>query len=530
MAELLPALMFLALAVLLFSGFPVAWVLGGVGLAFGLVGIAAGEFMFIQFSTLPSRIYGGIMESLILTAVPTFVFMGMMLEKSGVARDLLNCLTVLLRRVPGGLALAVTAMGTVLAATTGIIGASVVMMTLLALPVMLDRRYSPELATGTIAASGCLGILIPPSIMLVIMADLLSRSVGTLFVAAVLPGLLLAGLYAAYILVRCGLNPALAPRLPDDVGPRGLWPMARMVLRSFIPPVVLIFMVLGSIIFGLATPTEAAGVGALGATLLAFLNLVVLPALGIHGVELGDSSDGADGAPRRAEASGAFASASPSVVPGPEMGQGAPAAAAAPAAPASAGPPGAIAPPAARGRLRLFARTFAQVIDNSILTNAMIFGIFVGATLFSYIFRALGGDALIIGFVDALGLGSWGLLLLLLGIVFVLGFFFDWIEITLIVLPVFAPVIAQMDFGEHIASRDVVYWLAILIAMNLQTSFLTPPFGFALFFLKAVAPEGVRLQQIYRGIVPFVLLQLLALGLVIAFPAIAMWLPRGLLD
>jgi TRAP-type mannitol/chloroaromatic compound transport system permease large subunit len=212
------------------------------------------------------------------------------------------------------------------------------------------------------------------------------------------------------------------------------------------------------------------------------------------------------------------------------MGQGAPAAAAAPAAPASAGPPGAIAPPAARGRLRLFARTFAQVIDNSILTNAMIFGIFVGATLFSYIFRALGGDALIIGFVDALGLGSWGLLLLLLGIVFVLGFFFDWIEITLIVLPVFAPVIAQMDFGEHIASRDVVYWLAILIAMNLQTSFLTPPFGFALFFLKAVAPEGVRLQQIYRGIVPFVLLQLLALGLVIAFPAIAMWLPRGLLD
>ncbi|MEM8787210.1 MAG: TRAP transporter large permease subunit [Pseudomonadota bacterium] len=480
MADYLPALMFAALAILLFSGFPVAWVLGGVGLAFGVIGILAGEFMFVQFSTLPSRIYGGILESLILTAVPTFVFMGMMLEKSGIARDLLNCLTVLLRRVPGGLALAVTAMGTVLAATTGIIGASVVMMTLLALPVMMDRRYSPELATGTIAASGCLGILIPPSIMLVIMADLLSRSVGTLFMAAVMPGLLLAGLYALYIVVRCGLNPALAPPLAADVGPRGVWPMARMVLRSFIPPVILIFMVLGSIIFGLATPTEAAGVGAFGATVLAVLNIVVLPAMGIHGVEID------------------------------------------PGAQAARTPPGA--------RWRHFRQTFAEVIDNTILTNAMIFGIFIGATLFSYIFRALGGDGMIIGFVDALGLGSWGLLTLILALVFVLGFFFDWIEITLIVLPVFAPVIAQLDFGDHVAARDVVYWLAILIAMNLQTSFLTPPFGFALFFLKAVAPEGVRLQQIYRGIIPFVLLQLLALALVVAFPAIALWLPRGLLD
>ena len=219
MADYLPLFMFGTLAVLLFSGYPVAWVLGGVGMIFGFIGMAAGEFMFIQFSTLPSRIYGGIMESLILTAVPMFVFMGMMLEKSGVARDLLNCLTVLLRRVPGGLALSVTVMGTVLAATTGIIGASVVMMTLLALPVMMDRRYSPELATGTIASSGCLGILIPPSIMLVIMADLLSRSVGKLFMAAVVPGLVLASLYAVYIIVRCAINPSLAPRLPEPHRP-----------------------------------------------------------------------------------------------------------------------------------------------------------------------------------------------------------------------------------------------------------------------------------------------------------------------
>jgi TRAP-type mannitol/chloroaromatic compound transport system permease large subunit len=482
MADLLPVFMFAALAVLLFSGYPVAWVLGGVGLAFGLIGMAAGEFMFIQFSTLPSRIYGGIMESLILTAVPTFVFMGMMLEKSGIARDLLNCLTVLLRRVPGGLALAVTLMGTVLAATTGIIGASVVMMTLLALPVMMDRRYSPELATGTIAASGCLGILIPPSIMLVIMADLLSRSVGTLFMAAVVPGLLLSALYAIYIIVRCWMNPSLAPALPADVGPRGPWPIAKMVLRSFIPPVILIFMVLGSIIFGFATPTEAAGVGAFGATVLAFLNLVTLPAMGVRGIDISGPGDAV------------------------------------------------VAAPAPGLRIAGFRRTFAEVMDNTIQTNAMIFGIFIGATLFSYIFRALGGDDLIIGAVDALGLGSWGLLFLVLGLVFVLGFFFDWIEITLIVLPIFAPILAQLDFGDHLQSREVVYWIAILIAMNLQTSFLTPPFGFALFFLKAVAPAGVRLQQIYRGIIPFVLLQLLALGLVIAFPEIAMWLPRGLLD
>jgi TRAP-type mannitol/chloroaromatic compound transport system permease large subunit len=475
--------MFGALAVLLFTGYPVAWVLGGVGLVFGLIGIAMGDFMFIQFSTLPSRIYGGIMESLILTAVPTFVFMGMMLEKSGVARDLLNCLTVLLRQVPGGLALSVTVMGTVLAATTGIIGASVVMMTLLALPVMMERNYSPELATGTIASSGCLGILIPPSIMLVIMADLLSRSVGTLFMAAVMPGLLLAGLYAVYIIVRCTLNPSLAPPLPDHIGPRGVLPVAKMVLRSFIPPVILIVLVLGSIIFGFATPTEAAGVGALGATLLAFLNLVVLPGFGIHGVEIASKAGSAAAAPA-------------------PTGQ----------------------------RLRAFRKTFGEVMDKTVMTNAMIFGIFVGATLFSYIFRALGGDGLIIGFVDAMGLGSWGLLILILGLVFVLGFFFDWIEITLIVLPVFAPIIAQMDFGDHLPARDITYWLAILIAMNLQTSFLTPPFGFALFFLKAVAPPGLKLQQIYRGIIPFVALQLIALALVVTFPQIALWLPRGLLD
>jgi len=486
MIELLPVLMFVTLGFLLFSGFPVAWVLGGVGLGFGLIGIAADELAFIQFSTLPSRIFGGVMENLILTAIPMFVFMGTMLEKSGVARDLLNCLQVLMRRVPGGLALSVTIMGTILAATTGIIGASVIMMSLLALPIMVERKYDHALATGTIAASGTLGILIPPSIMLVIMADLLSRSVGNLFLAAVFPGLILATLYMVYIVIRCTLNPSLAPPISENIGPQTRSGVAVMVLRSFVPPVILIGMVLGSILGGVATPTEAAGVGALGAVVLGFFNLVILPSMGVKEFSLVTSGAGT--------LATSFVATS------------------------------------LWRKLIQFGRTVSGVVDSTAQTNAMIFGLFVGATFFSYIFRALGGDDLVIGMVEAMGLGPWGLLFLLLGLVFILGFFFDWIEITLIILPVFAPIIAQLDFGDHVARIDVVYWFAVLIAINLQTSFLTPPFGFALFYLKAVAPPQIRIQQIYRGIIPFVLLQLFGLGLVILFPEIALWLPRTLLN
>ena len=486
LVELLPLFMFIVLAILLFSGFPVAWVLGGVGLAFGLIGIVTEEFLFIQFRTLPSRIFGGIMENLILTAIPMFVFMGTMLERSGIARDLLNCLQVIMRRVPGGLALAVTLMGTILAATTGIIGASVIMMTLLALPIMIDRNYNHQLATGTIAASGTLGILIPPSIMLVIMADLLSRSVGNMFVAAVFPGLILAGFYILYIVIRCTINPSLAPALEKGIGPQSFFGIAIMVVRSFLPPIILIGLVLGSILGGLATPTEAAGVGALGAIVLGFINLVLLPSLGVQPfqLKLAGAVDIADG-----PVGGGFMT-----------------------------------------ELRNFGRVLADVVDRTAQTNAMIFGIFIGATLFSFIFRSLGGDERVIGTVDALGLGSWGLLALIMILVFILGFFFDWIEITLIVLPVFAPIIQQMDFGDHVAKIDIVYWFAILMAINLQTSFLTPPFGFALFYMKAVAPSAVRIQEIYRGIIPFVLLQLTGLILVATFPEIALWLPRMLLN
>jgi tripartite ATP-independent transporter DctM subunit len=451
--ELLPIFMFFTLAVLLFSGFPVAWVLGGIGVSYGAIGMYFGVFSFVEYFNIISRIWGTAAENLILVAVPMFIFMGTMLERSGVANDLLYCLQVLLRRTPGGLALSVTIMGTIMAATTGIIGASVVMMTLLALPVMLDRGYNIPLATGTIAASGTLGILIPPSIMLVIMADLLSISVGTLFLAAVLPGFVLSGLYLVYIYISTRMKPHLAPPLPDAMGPGSRSELVALVLRSFIPPIMLIVFVLGSIFAGWATPTEAAGVGALGAILLAIFNR------------------------------------------------------------------------------KLTFGVLKDVSERSALTIAMIFGIFIGATAFSYVYRSLGGDDLVHAFVDHVGFGSWGLLILMMALVFALGFFFDWIEITLIVLPLFAPIMRTMDFGDHIPFPvDVIPWIAILLAVNLQTSFLTPPFGFALFYMKGVAPENVKIQQIYRGIIPFVTLQLIGLLVVIAFPALALWLPHVLLD
>ena len=451
-ATLLPIFMFLTLALLLFSGFPVAFVLGGVGLGFGFLGIAFDVFNFIEFFNIVSRIWGGVCENLILVAVPMFIFMGTMLERSGVANDLLYCLQVLLRKVPGGLALSVTIMGTIMAATTGIIGASVVMMTLLALPVMLDRDYDPSLATGTIAASGTLGILIPPSIMLVIMADLLSISVGTLFLAAVVPGFLLAFIYTVYIYLRTKFNPKLAPPLPDDLGPKTKTELWKLIFKSFIPPIFLIMCVLGSIFAGIATPTEAAAVGALGSILLALFNK------------------------------------------------------------------------------RLTKTVIKSVTERSALTCAMIFGIFIGATAFSYVFRSLGGDDLIHHFVESMGLGSWGILFFMMGMVFLLGFFFDWVEITLIVLPLFAPILSTLDFGTHLDPTMVIPWVAVLIAVNLQTSFLTPPFGFALFYLKGVAPPSIKIQTIYKGIIPFVLLQLVGLILIIIFPELVLWLPTKLLD
>jgi tripartite ATP-independent transporter DctM subunit len=449
LAEALPILMFASLALLLFSGFPVGFVLGGLGLTFGLAGYMLDVFSLIQFSTIVSRVYGSVVANLVLVAIPMFIFMGTMLEKSGVASNLLYALQVLLRRVPGGLALSVTMMGIVMAASTGIIGASVVMMTLLALPVMVTQGYNKPLATGTIAASGTLGILIPPSIMLVIMGDLISISVGGLFLAALIPGLILSSLYMIFLLVICTFKPALAPPLETTVGPHSAMEWFKLIFGSFLPPIFLITVVLGSIFMGIATPTEAAGVGAAAAVLLAAANRMLSWAV------------------------------------------------------------------------------LKEVVERSGLICGMLFLIIIGATCFSYIFRALGGEDLVLDLIRDLPLGPWAILAMLMAVVFLLGFFFDWIEITLIVLPIFAPIMLALDFGDHVgSSREVLTWFAILVAVNLQTSFLTPPFGFAIFYLQGVAPRGVRIQDVYRGVVPFVMLQVLGLGLVMAMPDLALWLPR----
>ena len=448
---LLPAVMFVTMAIMLFSGYPVAFVLGGVGLAFGLVGYAFDVLQLRQYFNLVPRVFGGVVANQVLVAVPMFIFMGTVFEKSGVANDLLRCLQVLLRRIPGGLAMAVTLMGTIMAATTGIVGASVVMLTLIALPTMIEARYNKPLATGTIAAAGTLGVLIPPSIMLVVMGDLLQVPVGTLFMAAILPGLLLSGLYLVYIGVVTSLKPSLAPPLAKEIGPQGGAELMTMIVRSFLPPAFLIFMVLGSIYLGWATPTEASGVGCLGALLLA------------------------------------------------------------------------------AWKRRLDRKTVHTILHTSTLTNAMVFLIFLGATTFSYVFRAVGGDDLMTYVFNQLGLGPWGILIFLMVLVFLLGFFFEWIEITLIVLPVFVPILQKVSFGEHLAApTDFVPWFAILCAVNLQTSFLTPPFGFTLFYMKGTVPPSVTMGDIYRGIIPFVILQLTGLVLCIFFPGIAMWLPRQL--
>jgi TRAP-type mannitol/chloroaromatic compound transport system permease large subunit len=498
--DYLPIFMFVTLAILLFSGFPVAFILGGLALLYGLLGYFVDMFSLIEFFNFLPRIWGTAAENLVLVSIPAFVFMGVMMERSGVANDLLYCVQVLLKRVPGSLALAVTIMGTVLAAMTGIIGASVTMMTAMALPTMLKQKYSHALATGCIAASGTLGILIPPSIMLIIMADLMAVSVGSMFMAALMPGLVLATLYLIFVAVYARIRPEVAPPLPPELldVPKGTllrgfsgkmiacglaavavaiagWTgvistvlaawlsvgfgfpaiflfAGPLIRKAFIPPVVLIGMIKGSILFGIATPSEAGAVGAFGVLMLTL-----------------------------------FA-----------------------------------------GRLNF--NMLQGVCHSAARTIAMIFFIIISATCFAYVYRSLGGDDIVEYLVTAAGVDSWELLILLMVMTFFLGFFLDFIEITLIVLPVFAPLVASMDFGDHIATRDIIYWFLILMAINLQTSFLTPPFGFALFYLKGIAPKEIKIQSIYKGIIPFVLLQLTGLILVMWKPNIALWLMKAVYD
>lgn len=448
--DILPGLMFLALIAGLFSTLPVGIVLMGVTLIFGGLALVLGEMRFAQVTLMPNRIFGGIIENPVLVAAPMFIFMGLVMERTRIAEDLLISLQKLLRAVPGGLALAVTLMGTILAAATGIIGASVVMLTVLALPTMISKGYSPSLAAGTVASAGTLGILIPPSVMLVFMGDLLTLNLAKLFVAAFIPGLVLAGTYLVYIVVTSALNPSSAPKAPP-IPPEERAGLMREFLISLALPLLIIVAVLGSIIGGFATPTEASGVGAFAALLLGFI----------------------------------------------------------------------------RGRLNW--PTLSGAMDGSVRTIAMLFFIFVGATAFAYVFRHIGGEHFIVDTARSLALGDWGLLAMMMIMVFIMGFFFDWIEITLIVLPIFAPIVQIMDLGEHVARADLIYWFAVLVAVNLQTSFLTPPFGFALFYLKGAAGGAVTMAQVYRGIIPFVLLQVGVLGLLVWQPWIVLALPEAVL-
>jgi tripartite ATP-independent transporter DctM subunit len=431
--EVWALVMFAILMFTLFLGYPVAFVLGAVSLVFGLI------FLGLPFfHLLPMRIWG-IMTNFTLLAVPLFVFMGIILEKSGLAEDLLETMGLLFGPLPGGLALSIVFVGGLLAATTGVVGATVVTMGIIALPAMLKNGYAPAFATGIIATSGTLGQIIPPSIVLILLGDMVGVPVGRLFLAAVVPGILLISLYIIYIAWKAWRDPHTAPALATDTH---AWDKAFFirVIKSLFPPLLLIMAVLGSIFFGIATPTESAAFGAIGALLLALLHK------------------------------------------------------------------------------RLTLKNLQESMQQTTRLTSMVFLILIGATAFGLVFRGMGGDQLVHDIFTQIPGEKWGFILISLLLVFILGFFLDFLEICFIVVPILTPI------AEHFGVD--LLWFAILIAVNLQTSFITPPFGFSLFYLKAVAPSTIRMNLIYQGIIPFVILQLLGLILLILFPQITLWLPN----
>jgi len=444
--------MFLTFGVLLMTGFPVAWVLGGTAVIWTVIGVVAvenfGANLWFDYSSsmglVPERVWN-VVNSETLVALPMFIFMGIMLDQSGVAERLMNSMVKLFGAVRGGYAVTVIIIGVLLAATTGIIGASVVLLGMLSLPVMMENKYDKGFAVGTACATGTLGILIPPSIMLVLMADRLAvpeASVGDLFMGAFLPGLMLGAMYVAYAIIRPMLQPNIAP-VPEGTE-KVSWGIVWEVAKAVLPTTALILGVLGSIFAGIATPTEASGVGALGALLLAIM---------------------------------------------------------------------------AR---RLNMEVLRSSLHQTTRTSAFIFAIFLGATAFSVVLRGLGGDEVIKDALLGLPFGPYGVILTILFAVFLLGFFLDWVEITLIILPLVAPVVQHLEFN--------LVWFTILFAMCLQTSFLTPPVGFALFYIKGVAPPEITVIDIYKGVIPFIIIQLIALAIVFLVPEIATWLPSVAYD
>ena len=435
MTDLLPALMFLVFSVLILAGYPIAFTICGTALAFGLYG-----FGLDFFNLLPLRIWG-IMTNFTLIAVTLFVFMGATLERSRLAEDLLETMGLVLGRLPGGLAISVVIVGTLLAASTGIVGATVTTMGLIALPTMLRRNYDHGLASGVICASGTLGQIIPPSIVLVLVGDILGVPVGDLFLGALIPGVSLAAMYVLYLLGISFFRPQAAPPIPSEERTAiSTSELLKRISKVLVPPLFLMLAVLGSIFFGIAAPTEAAAMGASGALLLSIFS----------------------------------------------------------------------------GRFSL--KMLREVMETTTRLTSMVFIILVGATAFGLAFRGLGGDILIHDMVDQLDLPNWAIFACIMGVVFLLGFFLDYIEIAFIHLPVIAPILSAMGFDP--------LWYGVLLGINLQTSFLTPPFGFALFYFRGVAPRQVTTGQIYRGIIPFVIIQIIGLMLVAFYPEVATWLPR----
>ena len=451
--EWVAGLLFVAVILVLLAGFPVAFTLGGTALIFAGIGVLTGTFNEALLSGLPNRVFG-IMSNETLVAVPLFVFMGVTLERARIAEELLDTLSALFGSLRGGLGISVTLVGMLLAASTGIVGATVVTMGLLSLPTMLRRGYSPEISTGTICASGTLGQIIPPSIILVMLGDVMTSayqqaqldmgifspktvSVGDLFAGALIPGLLLVVLYITYIVVVAYVKPATMPARQQE-GDQRVTIVA--VLRAIAPPLILIFAVLGSILAGLATPTEAAGIGAMGSLLLAI------------------------------------------------------------------------------GRRELNFERLQNIMQSTLKISSMVFLILIGASVFSLVFRGYGGDDGVRAVLESLPGGVVGAVIVVMLVMFLLGFVLDFIEITFVVVPIVGPVLLAMGLDP--------VWLGIMIAINLQTSFLTPPFGFALFYLRGVAPPEIQTGQIYRGVIPFVAIQLGALVLLAIFPEVVTWLPN----
>lgn len=430
-----PLIFFFIVLLMLLLGFPVAFTLGGVSLIFGLF-----TFGLDFFSLLPLRIWG-IMDNYILMAVPLFVYMGVMFEKSGLAEELLETMALLFGKLRGGLAISVLLVGTMLAAATGIVGATVVTMGVLTLPTMLKKGYDPKLATGIISASSTLGQIIPPSIVLVLLGSVLNISVGDLFIAAIIPGFTLVFLYFLWIVIAAFLKPKSAPSMPaEELRMFNEKDKLKRIVTAFVIPFFLIIAVLGSIFTGIASPTEAAAIGALGATILTIL------------------------------------------------------------------------------RRKFSINTLKEVMLNTMTLTSMAFLILVGASAFGLVFRGMGGDRYITHLITEGNLEAHHFLAVVMFVIFIAGFFIDFIEIIFIIVPVVAPIFVHLNID--------LLWIGILIAMNLQTSFLTPPFGFALFFLKGVAPPSINTEHIYKGVAPYVVIQLIGLLLVILIPDLALWLPR----